>query len=88
MTEGESQVSKGSSYEAIGEYWDAHELANVLVQTEPAEFEVDIRWQLHYVALETDLSEPLRLCAARHGVSPDVLANQWLRERLAQDSAR
>jgi CopG antitoxin of type II toxin-antitoxin system len=41
-----SSISKASSYEELGEFWDAHDLSEYWDQTVPVEFEVDIQSEL------------------------------------------
>lgn len=43
MKENKSSISQASSYEEIGEFWDAHSLADYWDDTRSAEFEIDIR---------------------------------------------
>ena len=42
MAENKSSVSKASSYQEIGEYWDSHDLGEIWDETEEAKFEVDL----------------------------------------------
>lgn len=43
MKENKSSISKGQTYEEIGEFWDTHDLDEYWDQTESAEFVVDIK---------------------------------------------
>lgn len=43
MSEAEATISKGRSYEEIGEFWDFHDAGEVWDQTKPAEFEVELK---------------------------------------------
>jgi hypothetical protein len=54
MNESKTSISKASSYEKIGEFWDTHDLSDHWEQTEPAEFEVD----LHSTIQERAAEEP------------------------------
>ncbi len=38
-----SSFSKVSSYQEIGEYWDAHDLGEIWDETEEVDFEVDLQ---------------------------------------------
>ena len=43
MKKNKSSVSKATSYQEMGEFWDKHDLTDYWEQTKPLEFEVDIR---------------------------------------------
>jgi len=43
MSEGKSTISKASSYQEIGEYWDKHKLSDSWKQTKPVESDIDIQ---------------------------------------------
>ena len=87
MSEGKSSISKASSYEEAGEYWDEHDLGEVWEQTHEVEFEVDIQSSTIYFPIEITLSEKLRKLAAQRGVSSETLLNLWLQERVGQEQA-
>lgn len=70
MSKNKSSISKAKSYEEIGEYWDAHDLAEHWEETKPAEFEVDIQSEVTYYAVERELSEKVKAFAKRRGASP------------------
>jgi hypothetical protein len=78
-------ISSASSYADIGEYWDNHDLNDYWEQTQPAEFEVDLRSSSIYFPLERNLAEQLRSAAEAHGVSPETLLNLWVQERVAEE---
>jgi len=82
MSESKTPISGASSYVAIGEYWDDHDLSDHWEQTKPVEFEVDLRSSSIYFPLERTLAEQLRLAADAQGVSPETLLNLWVQERM------
>jgi hypothetical protein len=47
-----SSISKARSYKEIGEFWDAHDLAEVWDQIKKALFEVNIESEVTYYSLE------------------------------------
>jgi len=57
MNKNRGSISEGRSYQEIGEYWDAHDLAEVWDQTEPVEVEVVVR---------TEKSQPAKLVRRAH----------------------
>jgi hypothetical protein len=88
MAENKSSISKASSYQEIGEYWDAHDLGEVWDKTEEAEFEVDLKSDVFYYPVETSLSSKLHSIAEQRGVSPETLVNLWLQEKVNQEIKR
>ena len=76
-----SSISKASSYEEIGEFWDTHSTADYWDQGKDVEFEIRIP-HLHRVVIVDELFERIRLAAATRGVLPETLINLWLAERL------
>ncbi len=80
-----SPFSKVSSYQEIGEYWDAHDLGEIWDETEEAKFEVDLESDVFYYAVETSLSSKLHTIAGRRGVSVETLVNLWLQEKVNQE---
>lgn len=84
MSDSKTPISGASSYIAIGEYWDTHDLNDHWDQTRPAEFEVDPRSSSIYFPLQRELAEQLRTAADTQGVSPETLLNLWVQERIAE----
>ena len=85
MTKNRATTAKGRSYEEIGEYWDKHDVGEVLDRTEPVELEVDIRSEKRYYHLDRELSERVNAIAQSRGVSPEALINSWIREKVQGD---
>ncbi len=82
MEENKSSISKASSYQEIGEYWDAHDAGEIWDETEEVKFEVDLESDVFYYAVETSLSSKLHRIAERRGVSAETLINLWLQEKI------
>ena len=85
MAENKSSISKAGSYQAIGEYWDSHDAGEIWGATEEAGFEVNLKSDVFYYAVETSLSPKLHTIAERRGVSAKTLVNLWLQEKLNQE---
>jgi transposase-like protein len=66
----------------MSEYWDAHDLTEHWDEGKDVHFDVDIKSEVTYCALERDLSEKVRAVAKRHGVSSDTIVNMWVQDRL------
>lgn len=82
MKKGKSSISKSSSYEQMGCFWDSHDLTAVDSKTKKAEFDVDIENEKIYCVLDRKISNELQLLASKKGVSPDTLVNLLLKEKL------
>jgi hypothetical protein len=78
-------ISKASSYQEIGDFWDTHDLSNYWDKTKPAEFEVDIQSEAIYYPVEPRLSAQISSIAKQRGVSPETLLNLWLQEKLGKE---
>jgi hypothetical protein len=87
MARNNSSISKAESYKEIGEFWDTHDLDGYWDETEPVEFEVDIKSQTTYYPVEMALSGKLRSIAEHRGVSPETLLNLWLQEKVGEDTS-
>lgn len=88
MAENKSSISKAESYQQIAEYWDTRDLSEVWDETEEADFEVDLKSNVFYYAVETSLSSKLHLLAREKGISAETLVNLWLQEKVNQETAK
>lgn len=85
MAENKSSISKAGSYSEIGEYWDTHDLGELADQTEEVEFDVDLKADVFYFAVESSLTLKLNSIAERRGVSSETLVNLWLQEKASEE---
>lgn len=74
-----SSISNADTDEAIGEFWDTHDLADFWDRTHEVEYEFVVA---HRVSVATDLYELLEAEAARQRVTPETMANIILSEVL------
>lgn len=84
MSKGKAAISKASSYQEIGEYWDTHDLSDIWEQTEPVKFDVDIQSERRYFAIESSVFEKIKIIARRNKTSTETLINSWLKEKISQ----
>lgn len=82
MKRSKSSISEARSYKEIGEFWDTHDLAKYWEQTQPIEFEIDIKSETTYYPLDKALSAKIRSIARKKGVSPGTLLNLWVQEKI------
>ena len=77
-----SSVSKSKSYEQMGEFWDSHDLTEFGSKTKKTGFDIEIKKDKIYCALDKSISNKLKMLANKRGIPPDVLANLLLQEKL------
>lgn len=87
MAKRKSSISKASSYQEMGEFWDTHDTTDYEDQTYEVEFEVDLKSEVTYLPLEKTLSSRMRTLAKQRGVSPETLLNLWVQEHLQKEAA-
>ncbi|MFT5368526.1 MAG: hypothetical protein ACI8V2_003492 [Candidatus Latescibacterota bacterium] len=78
-----TSVSNAQTYTEIGSFWDEHDATEFGEQTE-AEFDVDIKTQRKYYALDNQLSSQMKQIAEERGISEEALLNLWVREKLQE----
>lgn len=82
MKRNNSSISKSKTYEELGDFWDSHDLTNFNSQTNKAHFDVDIKSEKNYCSLNKKISNELQILANKEGISPDLLVNKILQEKL------
>jgi len=68
----------------MAEFWDAHDLTDFWDKTKRVDFEVDIKTEKTYYAVDKTLSEKIQAIALKRGVSADTLLNLWVQEKLQE----
>jgi hypothetical protein len=76
-------ISKASSYQEIGAFWDEHDATEFGEQTN-AEFDVDIQSQTRYYPVDRQLSLKMRKAAKKRGITEETLLNLWIQEKILQ----
>ena len=87
MNKSRSSLSKARSYREIGDFWDTHDLTEFWDRTKSAGFEVDLKSEVTYYAVDSALSKKVRTIAQKRGVSADTLLNLWVQEKLQEQKA-
>ena len=82
MNTGESSVSKASSYDDIGDYWDTHDASDYWDEVPSTEFDMDVKSRAIYYPVDIALAQEMRAIAKRMDISPKDLLEQWVREKL------
>ena len=84
MKRNKSSISKASSYEDIGAYWDTQDLSKVWHKTGKVKFDVEIESEVIYYPIEKSLSEKIQSIAKKQGVSSDTLINLWVQQKVQE----
>ncbi|TAK03519.1 hypothetical protein EPO44_07160 [bacterium] len=71
--------------EEAGEFWDTHDLGAYWDQTEEVMMSFRLKRKRYLFSIEPGLARKLHTAAAARGVSPETIANLWLREMLAKE---
>ena len=78
---GRTSISKASTPEEIGEFWDSHSLTDYAGETPEVAFELRAQ-RRRRITLDPDLYNQLAAEARTRGISPETLVNRWLTEKL------
>jgi hypothetical protein len=82
------EIPEMKSYEAIGEFWDTHSLADYWDQTEPADFEIDPDARRRYlVAVDPGLLKQLQKIARHRGLTTESLINLFLAQHVQETTS-
>jgi hypothetical protein len=73
--------------EKAGEFWDAHDLVDYWDQTEEVAMSFRFKRRRHLFGIEPALARKLHAVAAARGISPETIANLWLREKLNEEQS-
>lgn len=84
MAENRTSISKARSYREIGEFWGTHDLSKYWNRLRPVKFEVEIESETTYYPLDSSLSTALRSIARKRGISPEILLNLWVQEKVQE----
>ncbi|RLC10568.1 MAG: hypothetical protein DRI57_20210 [Deltaproteobacteria bacterium] len=71
--------------EEAANFWDTHSLADYENFQRDMQFEVELKSEKNYFAVERDLSVYIDKLAYIRGVLPETLVNLWLKEKILED---
>jgi hypothetical protein len=74
-------ISKASTLEAIGNFWDSHSLADHWDETHEVVFDVKAQ-RRRRITIDPELYVKVEAQARIRGLLPETLINIWLSERL------
>ena len=70
--------------EEAGALWNTHDLGDYWDQTEEVAMSFRLKRKRYLFSIEPGLARKLHAAAVARGVSPETIANLWLREMLAK----
>ena len=70
--------------EEAAKFWDTHSLADYEDLQRDIEFEVELKSEKNYFAVEKELSDNIDKLAHVKGVLPETLVNLWLKEKILE----
>ena len=73
-----------TSIDEAAEFWDTHSLVDYEDVQQDADFEVDLKSEKNYFAVEKELSAMIDKMAQSKGVLPETLVNLWLKEKVLE----
>ena len=76
------------SIAAAADFWDSHSVADYAEYLKPAKTTFKLRGRVHLLAVDPEIAVELRAISRARGLSPETVANLWLRERLASEPKR
>jgi len=78
----ESLPEEFRSIEEAAKFWDTHSLADYEDLQSDTDFEVGLKSEKNYFAVEKELSADIDKLAHIKGILPETLVNLWLREKI------
>jgi len=84
MPANRSSVSKASSPEKMGEFWDKHDFTEF---DDPNARDVEFNTTVA-IPIEPDLLSDLEELAHMRGIRVETLVNLWLKEKVVETKAR
>lgn len=73
--------------EEATQFWDTHSLADYEDLQQEVNFEVELKSEKNYFAVEQNLSDIIDKMARSKGVLPETLINLWLKEKILEKQA-
>jgi len=80
----ESLPEEFRSIEEAAKFWDTHSLADYEDLQSDTDFEVALKSEKNYFAVEKELSADIDKLAHIKGILPETLVNLWLREKILE----
>jgi hypothetical protein len=69
------------------EHFDTHDMSEELASMPEVQFEINVKSRKAYIPLDLTVSQKLRGIAHRRGISAETLLNQWVEEKVEENTA-
>lgn len=80
--------AKFRTIDEAADFWNTHSLAEYAEYLKPAKVAFKLTGRVHLLAVDPKIASELRRVSKARGLSPETVANLWLRERLVDESRR
>jgi hypothetical protein len=77
-----NSLPKFDSLEALTDFFDTNDMGDYWQSMPEVDFEINIAKKTRLVAIEEGLAERIAKVAREKRISPEVLIQSWLREKL------
>lgn len=81
-TQRDSLPEEFKNINEAAEFWDTHSLTDYEDLQKDLEFEVELKSEKNYFAIEKELSDIINKTAHEKGILPETLVNLWLKEKI------
>jgi len=86
-TQQQTEVSDLVLYADEIEYFETHDLSEELANGPEVHFEISPQLRRRRYPLDSHLAAQLDTIASQRGTSPEILLNEWVREKMAETEA-
>jgi hypothetical protein len=78
-----TSISKATTLEEIGEFWDNHSPADYWDETKSAEFKIGFP-KRRRIAIDPELYDRITKSSHKRGILPETLIHLWLTEKMKE----
>ncbi len=76
-------MPKSMTLREASDFWDEHSFLDY-DDVEEVNFDVNLKKEKHYFAIEKDIAKQIRQVATQRGISAETLVNLWLKSKLTE----
>ncbi|MCY7377489.1 MAG: BrnA antitoxin family protein [Pyrinomonadaceae bacterium] len=89
MTENnQKQLPKFDSLDELTNFFDENDMGDYLENMPEADFEVNIKRQTYFVAVDEELADKISEISRREQLPSETIVNSWLREKISSYSEK
>ena len=79
-------LSKFDSLDELTEFFDENDMGDYLENMPEADFDVNLKRRMHYVAVDEEIAERLSEISKHEHLPSGTIVNSWLREKISDYS--